>query len=296
VGETVVEQWEDVASYLAHIAASGTRRYGEADSALQNTRPQELGMPLQTFRQACTDLSLPELRERTECIATMASAMLGHVAAGQTVRRTSLWTRQGQTVNMHRVLRGDLGRAWKKSVRRPVATPGLGRVVVVIPISVSSNTPLATRYWMLVASCVLAEHAYRQGRPVEIWTCGMHPRVFQDKPFAGATFAHMICLKRSQDPWDTTSLVLTTYVEWQRRLQFRALELHQEKEGTISPGYGGVATSATMLDWLQSQWALAQSLPPECIVLGCSQHDRVESERGAQGWVQAQLKTLEHVA
>lgn len=291
----ILEEWPDVASYLEHIAQSGTRAYGDAQASLKDEN-NWAGMPLQAFRQGCEHHTLPDLRERLDAINTMAAGMLGSIPVGQTIRRKQIWTRQGHSVNIHKVLRGDLGHAWRKSVHRAVHTPGMGRVVLVIPSSVSANISAQQRQWILTASLVLAEHCYRQGRPLEIWSCGFHTHVFQDVPYAESNFVHLVCLRRSQDAWDSTSLVLTTYSEWLRRLQFRALEMHQESKGTIEYNYGGVMDSDGMRTYLKTSWAPAHGIPADCVMLGCTQFDNVNAQDSAQRWVETQLQTLENVA
>ncbi len=292
----VVDQWESVSTYLDHIAASGTRICGEAQSSIDPGRQDFLGMPLQEFRYQCQEGTLPELAERVDTIESMAAGMLGSIAVGETVRRHQVWSRQGHTVSIHKVLRGDLGRAWRKSVRALEASPAQGRVVLVIPSSVSADVKGVERYWMLVASAGLAEHCYKQGRPVEIWSCGVHTNVFEDAPYKGHNFVNLVCLRRSQDPWDVGTLVLTTYVEWLRRLQFRALEMHQEVQGSIAYNYGSVMSRKDMLAMLQTDWAPAQGIGAATLMLGCTQEDKVTSLDTAKAWVQAQLQALDNVA
>src|ERR1041384_3742029 len=102
----------------------------------------------------------------------MAETLAGDLPAGQTIRRHTVWSRNGDSVNVHRVLRGDLAHAWRKTVCETTLTHGEGTLILAIPAIVTCNISHAQIYWSAVATLALADYARRQGRTVEIWALG----------------------------------------------------------------------------------------------------------------------------
>jgi hypothetical protein len=286
----IVEQWDSVSAFLAHVARSGAavlRHNGRLDNGAW------AGDTLPDFLHQCQALDRPGFGARAQEIDRLAETLTGDLPAGISVRRQQIWACQGHSVNVHRVLSGNLPQAWRKTVRRQSLNAGQGRLVLLLPSVVSARVAHAQIAWSAVATLALADYARRSGRSVEIWSIGWHHEVYESGQAKGKHYIWCVPLVRAGEDWDSSAVCLTTYPEWLRRLGFRAMEMTSATYGRLHDGYGhGVATETQLLAWAQQEWAPGQGLHAESILLGCTQFAHVFDGPSARRWAQGQLAAL----
>jgi hypothetical protein len=279
------EQWESLASFLAKIAETAFWALQHTDSLMRAAWSGAADLP--TFVTQCQTLGRADFAGRARTIDQLAETLAGELPAGVTLRRTPSWGRSGASVNVHKVLRGDLAHAWRRTTRAPVAA-GAGDLVVLLPSVVAAVTSHEQLQWSAIATLALADYARRQGRRVELWSLGYFDGAYQ----RGDSYVACVPLMRAGQSWDMSAVALATYPEWLRRLGFRALELGAETHGALRGGYGTQLAGSALLAWARAQWAPAQHLSPESLMLGCSQEHGVKDRVSAERWVAAHLARL----
>src|SRR5262245_6336165 len=165
-----VEQWESLDAFLAHLASSGTAELGPDHSQHDKAFYGQASLP--TFLEQCRTLQRDDFGERAATIDGLAETLAGDLPAGVTLRRTPTWGRSGASVNVHKVLRGDLGHAWRRTTRQQTRQDGSGDLVIVLPSVVAADISHEQLQWSAIATLALADYARRQGRRVELWSIG----------------------------------------------------------------------------------------------------------------------------
>ena len=285
-----LEQWESLAAFLAHIASSGTKKWSLNSSQKDKSWSGSADLP--TFLEQCRTLRRDDFAERAGTIDQLAETLAGDLPAGVTLRRTPTWGRSGASVNVHKVLRGDLSHAWRRTIRQARRDATAGDLVIVLPSVVGAIIEHAQLEWSAIATLALADYARRQGRRVELWSIGYFLTCYEN----GATYVACVPLMRAGHSWDMSAVCLTTYPEWLRRLMFRAVEMTTPRQGEIEEGYGTQLPGHALLAWARATWAPTQHLAPDSLILGCSQEDGVSDRASAERWVQAHLARLSAAA
>src|SRR5262245_1594347 len=285
-----LEQWESLAAFLAHIASSGTAELDPDHSQSSDGFHGQASLP--TFLEQCRSLNRDDFGERAATIDGLAETLAGDLPAGVTLRRTPTWGRSGASVNVHKVLRGDLGHAWRRTTRQRTIQASGGELVIVLPSVGAAAISHEQLQWSAIATLALADYARRQGRRVELWSIGYMLRSYK----SDKSYVWCVPLMRAGQSWDMSAVVLATYPEWLRRLGFRALEMTAKRQGKVQDNYGVQLTRAALLAWARDAWAPTQHLAPESLMLGCSQEEGVLDRRSAQRWVEAHLARLSAAA
>lgn len=123
--------FDSLYDFLGYLAETRHIDHGGAQSA---TEPDDHfhGPALETFVQQCATLGgeLPGLIARVDALV---DSILPALPPTDSLTRERHWRKQGAQLNPHRVLRGQLSTAWRKTQRRPVSD-AYGPVSVVLPI------------------------------------------------------------------------------------------------------------------------------------------------------------------
>lgn len=286
-----LEQWDSLSAFLDHIASSGTQVLRPNKSFANDPGfAGEADVP--TFIQQCRTLSRPDFPDRAATIDRLAETLTGELPAGVTLRRHRAWGPSGTTVNVQRVLRGNLGQAWRRTVRQQARTSDGGSLVVLVRASISGSASAQQIFWSAVATLALADYARRRGYRVALWSLGLTDDVHQDAP----GYAWLVPLVREGESWDSSAVCMTTYLEWNRRLGHRVKEMAVRHCGPLIGHYGATVDRAATLAWARQTWAPTQGLAPASLVLGCTQDDDVSTADAAERWVRAQLTGLAEAA
>jgi len=285
-----LEQWESLSAFLQHIASAGDAALGPNHS--QRADPFFGDASLATFVQQCQTLQRADFPERAATIDRLAETLAGDLPAGVTMRRTPTWGRSGASVSVHKVLRGDLGHAWRRTTRQVTRQEGTGDLVILLPSVVAAAISHEQLQWSAIATLALADYARRRGYRVDLWSIGYMLRAYKND----SSYVWCVPLMRAGQSWDMSAVVLATYPEWLRRLGFRALEMTEQRGRKIVGNYGLQLTRDALLRWARETWAQAQALAPESLILGCSQEDGVRDRASAERWVQAHLEALSAAA
>lgn len=202
------------------------------------------------------------------------------------VTRRRQWGKRGSSVNIHRVNRGQLSHAWRRTER----TTRLGQsgvVTLALPWDVPWFVEAETIMHALAASLALGELLERSGKRVEVWSVG-HGDAVWETPVDGAKhFTYAACLKTAQAPWNLRPLAATVSRGWFRRVAFRLME----QTGRANEYYS--RTCADAKNWQQkttTMWPLIGSgAPLATLAYGAYPVDEATTLAQAETWLRTQV-------
>lgn len=261
---------------------------GKDQSCADSSPTMDRGEPLPEFVDYCRHYSAPYLGERTSTIAALSAQIQGKGLHAVSMKRHAIWAKQGNRLNPHKVLRGQLSTAWRKTVREQRSST-MGRLAIVLNLAVSHSIPTEQIIWSTAATLALAEIARHAGRSVDIYGVSYSALAFEGTP------AHVVCipLLLSSQVWSIHNTAIATSPAMFRRFCFRLLEIWQPKLGPIRAGYGFPGRSDQLRQWADLEFSKYVGLPASAIHLGCTQNDLVADMASATRWIQAKIDTID---
>ena len=244
------------------------------------------GVALQEFIGDCRTLASENLQTAVERVEELAASIDQEtLPQGTEYRRRRQWGKQGSAINPHRVLRGQLSTAWKRT-RRAQSLGNRGVLTLVVPGNYSGSLAADEIFAMTSAAVALGHHIEQHGRRVELWAIASGRNVFHGDDKSEKIAA--VRLKAASEPWSVHGAAIVTQREFSRRLWFRIMET----SGVVSSGYGRPDE-----DWIwraKSQAVLARyGVHPDTVIFGPSQHAFLQSVQAAQAWLQETLTSLQ---
>jgi len=255
--------------------------------AIDNTPNENWAESLSEFVGYCRNFDAPYLQERIERVAQLSEQLDGEDLEASSIKRQQIWTRQGSRINPHRVLRGQLATAWRRTVR--VQRSGVhGRILIVLPLAYSHYVTPEQIAWNTAATLALVALAKQAGRIVTLY--GVDHTLNAYDQFQTGTIC--IPLLTSDSVWSSHDTILTTSAAFCRRICFRLFEIGQPIYGPISPCYGFPADKSTLRVWIDNTLAPHAGIPAAACYVGPVQEDSIVSLETARAWLESQLAQL----
>ena len=260
------------------------------DQSIQgkSTSSMNRGEALPLFIKYCRSYSAPYLAERASTIAQLSEDLQDTGLQAVSMKRHSVWAKQGSRLNPHKVLRGQLSTAWRKTVRehRPANN---GRLAIVLNMAVSHTIPTEQILWGTAATLALADSCRRAGHNVDVYGAAHATDLFKN------IAAHVVCipLLRSSDVWSIHNTALSTSEAMFRRLCFRLWEIWQPKLGPIEYGYGYPGQAKQIRIWADNELSKYIGLPSSAIHLGCTQEDNIHDMASAKSWLASKIALID---
>jgi hypothetical protein len=260
------------------------------DQSIKGSGKQR-GEPLETYLEYCKTYSAPYLKKRSKNIAQLTDQLQATGIQAVSMKRKQVWTSRGNTLNPHKVLRGQLSTAWRRTVREQRSST-MGRIAIILPIAVSYGVETSIIHAMTAATLALADIAQKAGRSVDLYGVS-----YGAQTFASGTDSHIaiIPLMLGHQVWSIHNVAMTTSEACFRRLCFRLWEIEQPRLGPISYAYGFPGSTAQIREWVQKEFAARIGLPSEAIHIGCTQEDRVRDLDSARIWVEQRIHQMDKV-
>jgi hypothetical protein len=286
--------FHSVGDFLGYVESSkdaagawkklGTERQ-DGNSSLK-TETDFYGPMLDDFLGQCRTLG--GLQQACGVIDTLAQDLSAQIPATSIVRHRTRGT-SGYALNPHRVLRGQLSTAWTRMTRTPHPVPGHGDIVLCISPGASWVTKEAGFLYSSAATAALALTLHAAGYRVAVWALTHTVQCWHD----GESGMLGMQLLAPGEPWQTQTLALTTQKAWHRRLQFRWLEMQQQRHGGMDNAYGHSAQPHTP----EREHALAQFRKEHglehAVVLDGAHASMVATLESARGWLEGTITRLE---
>jgi len=264
-----------------------TRNPSFRNQAISIPASKKWAESLSDFVGYCRHFDAPYLPERVERIARLSEDLDACGLEASSVKRQQIWTRQGSRVNPHRVLRGQLSTAWRRTVR--VARSSVqGRIIVVLPLAYSHYITPEHIAWNTAATLTLVSLAKQAGRNVTLYGVDHSLSAYENSP----TGTLCIPLLTSDSVWSIHNTALTTSAAFCRRICFRLFEIGQPEHGPISACYGFPADKNTLKTWVESTLASHVGIPATACYIGPVQEDKIDSLEHARVWLESQLTRL----
>jgi len=255
--------------------------------AIANPPSENWAESLSEFVGYCRNFDAPYLQERIERVAQLSADLDGEGLEASSVKRQQIWTRQGSRINPHRVLRGQLSTAWRRTIRVPSSSVQ-GRMLIVLPLAYSHYVKPEQISWNTAVTLTLVSLAKQAGRLVTLY--GVDHTINAYERYQTGTLC--IPLLTSDSIWSIHDTILTTSAAFSRRICFRLFEVGQPAYGPISPCYGIPADKGTLRTWIESTLAQQTGIPAAACYVGPVQEDKIDSLEAARYWLESQLARL----
>ena len=277
------EQYASVGAFLDTVESWGRETFPQAhgaDSSLTNGE-EFAGPPLFDAihdMRTCTG----HVAETITIVEALVAELTERMPMGTDYRRTRTWGPSGSAINPHRVLRGQLRTAWRKTQRSPQLTDQ-GVLTLCLPASYPGVTGDNTILWTMATTIALAHALERQGRRVELWSLAACRNAFGGAA-SPTDFLAAIRLKAADAPWSLQEAVLPLSRAWLRRLHFRLLE----HAGVKDTGHGHALGQA---DWeaLCRAYLAEQGIPTDTVIFGPSVEHGIAHQASALRWLKAAI-------
>ena len=233
--------FESVESFLQYLDETMTTRYDGENRALDYLDIGWRGPKIPEFLQDCRTLGgeFPQLITRVQTLVNQLAPVLPPTPS---VKRMRTWGKQGSSINPHRVLRGQLSTAWRKT-RRDWTASYQGVVSLVIPTLYAGAFDQDTIAWMAAVPLALAQVIEASGRRTEVWgLCYSARNTWLDHRHL--PLSSLVRLKAAEGPWSLHGPVFTIHPAFTRRLVFRLMETLGPVNGT----YGNVSYTQEVFD------------------------------------------------
>lgn len=233
----------------------------------------------------------PGLTDAIRHIDSLTDSLAGDVIPpGVSFRRQRQWGKRGYAVNIHRVNRGQLSRAWRRTVRqRQLGNQGVITLCVNVVWSAGASHDLI--HWTTAANLALAAYIEASGRRCELWAVAYNRLLYTSK---SGPAGHGVRLKAASEPWNTQNVALTCEPFFLRRLMFRLYEIQTPEYGNVRGGYGKVSVGDELLTACQ-RWASERlQAPAETVLCGGDQSNHIDNEESAKQWLRAKINELDH--
>ena len=261
--------------------------FSNQNQAIDNPPRDDWAESLSEFMGYCRNFDAPYLTDRIKRIAELTDELDACGLEASSVKRRQVWTRQGSRINPHRVLRGQLSTAWRRTVREQ-ASSTQGRIVVVLALAYSAMTKTEHICWNTAATLALVALAKQAGRMVTLYGVHHSNAIYEQYP----TFTLCIPLLASDDIWSIHSTTLTTSSAFCRRICFRLLEIGQPRHGPIYTPYGWPSSGKELRHWVDTTLAQHTGVPPTACYVGPVQEQHITSLAAARAWLESQLEKL----
>ena len=126
---------------------------------------------------------------------------LGDVPVPESVRRRRVRSDFGDSVDMQKVYKGDLARAWERTVRLSVNVPPT--ITLLVNLSCEARIEASKLFWKGAAILRLTEALSVAGYNVAIWGTNTSTNTCGDEQEACTQF---ICIRESDSPLDVSNL------------------------------------------------------------------------------------------
>ncbi len=218
------------------------------------------------------------------------------------VHRKRTVGRAGYALNIHKVNRGQLSTAWKKTVREH-RVGETGTITLVLCTDYSSNASSASAQYTIGATLTLAQKIEETGRRCEIWASILthdahtmrqryHSPVLDLVPGCPQPFDELdhLVIKRAEEEMSAPTLAAVCSLSFVRALFFQVWRMQRESIGTMH-NFGDPTNKHQVYARLVP-YLMRQGIPVASVSMGADQNDGVWSEQTALTWIRAQLHQL----
>lgn len=157
------------------------------------------------------------------------------------VRRRRTRAAFGDSLDIHRVLAGDLDKAWDTTVRVRSSDTGMNNVTVLLESGTPWYITSEQAFWRGATAVALSDMLSSSGRSVELLLCKSAYDFFE------LDSSRLVCasiqIKDFESPLDLGKVAITTSIGFHRTLVYKALSC-AAGDRRISASYGG-SISAT---------------------------------------------------
>ena len=218
------------------------------------------------------------------------------------VHRIRTTGRSGYALNIHKVNRGQLSTAWKRTLREN-RLGETGIVTLVLCTDYSSNAISPTAQYTMAATLALAAKIEETGRRCEIWASilthqaqrmrqGVHdaqPALVEGCPPVFDELDHLV-VKRATESLQAPAVAALCSLSYVRSLFFQIWRMHRDTIGPMR-NYGSATNKGQVLARL-APYLVRQGIPLPSVRMGADETDNLTSQAAARAWVIAQLATL----
>ena len=211
------------------------------------------------------------------------------------VHRRRTQGRSGHTLNIHKVNRGQLSTAWKRTVREH-SIGQTGVITLVLCTDYTSNATYEAAQYTIAATLALANKIEETGRRCEIWASILthdahrmrssivpgHPKMFDE-------LDHLI-VKRAQESLTAPGMAVMCSLDLVRKVFFQIWQQQRDTIGRIVNH--GRATKKQQVRIRLEPYLLRQHIPTESVYMGADENDHIHSEGLAVSWVTRELRRI----
>lgn len=212
------------------------------------------------------------------------------------VHRKRTQGRNGYALNIHKVNRGQLSTAWKRTVREH-RVGETGTVTLVLCTDYSSDADDETAIHTQAATLALARKIEETGRRVEIWASILtHNAHTMRKAITGPGCPHTfdeldhLVLKRADEDLSGPALAALCSLSLVRQTFFQVWRMQLERIGPID-NYGE-ATNKHQVYQALVPYFTRQGIPLASVHMGADETDRIRDIPKAIAWCEARIQAL----
>ena len=312
----LIERHYDSQKTLAHYVlqshVASSLEPGDVGAPLWRQYAQDSGAPVDVTLDSGLTRIIPRLLGQIDpqCQEAMASVhaiakaiqQRLRIPPGADVHRKRTMGRSGYALNIHKVNRGQLGTAWKRTLREHVLRE-TGVVTIVLCTDYTASAVSVTAQYTIGATLALAQAIEATGRRVEIWASilthnahRMRRRFLSDTadlvPGCPATFDELdhLVVKRADEPITSPAVAALCSLDLVRSLFFQVWRMQRETIGTLH-NYGAATNKADVYQRLLP-YLTRQGIAPSSVLMGADETDHIRSLETAVAWAQRQLTTV----
>jgi hypothetical protein len=254
---------------------------------------------------ACTRL-LGTIDPQCQAMVDEVSAIVAQLARATVlppsldVHRKRTMGRSGYALNIHKVNRGQLSTAWKKTVREHRAGH-TGTITLVLCTDYSSNASHAAAQYTIGATLALAQKIEETGRRCEIWASILTHDAQDMRTRKGTSYLVSSCparfdeldhlvIKRAEEEITAPTLAAVCSLSFVRALFFQVWRMQRASIGVMQ-NFGDPTNKAQVYARLLP-YLSRQGIPHTSVSMGADQGDGIYNQQSALMWIRTKLHQL----
>jgi hypothetical protein len=245
---------------------------------------------LHGYSDADCDASMAAVREITRRIVERVG-----VIPALDVHRKRTVGGSGYALNIHKVNRGQLSTAWKRTTREQ-RVGNTGVVTLVLCTDYTSSATYAMAQYTIGATLALAQKIEETGRRCEIWASilthdahNMRAHIVETCPQHFDELDHLVVKKAAED-LNTPTLAALCSLSLVRGLFFQVWRMQRDSIGPMD-NYGCATDKHAVLQRL-APYLTRQGIPLASVQMGADESDYVHNLDTAVAWVSRRLQAL----